>query len=1001
MSYTKSFIEKQFPVSKISKESYKERMANNGQTLTVLGKWWGRKPLILVRSIILGLLMPASNTPKKDRAIFLKILTMDNEGLWLRKEKNPLIEDFYKLADNNEKTKFFTEEIKPDGTKKLSWNNTITADQKAALQKILFEHMGYDERLKYCVRPEHVKNLPLSEWNIINSHLGTTATSLQELVVQLGKEQFGHIPRIGDAFCGGGSIPFEAARMGCEVIGSDLNPVAALLTWAALNIIGGGEDVVKEVRAAQENVYKSVDKQITEWGIEHNEQGWRADAYLYCVEAVCPITRYKIPLAPSWVIGEKTKAVAKLVRNDSTKAYDIEIHSGVSEVEMKRAKESGSIQDGYMVNPGDSNTRTSIQVLRGDRTVNRENIFGLRMWENEDVVPKEDDVFGERLYCIRYIETYYEKWIMRNKKKEWIDFKKEEAEILPDYSVLLKQGVLRKKTRKHYVAPNKVDLEREAKVLRLLKERFQEWQKKGYIPSSVIERGEKTDEPIRTRGWTYWHHLFNPRQLLTLGCFSCLIDTITKREAKIGCLLGLNILTQYNSRLSRYRTEVGNEARTESVYYNQALNTLYNYGCRPTIRLRDAFYLDVPQIKINDQNKVNTCDARINGFVSDYWITDPPYADAINYHELNDFFLAWYEKFISKLFFDWYVDSKKALAIKGDKEDFRKGTIEAYSNLCRHMPDNGAQVVMFTHQSASVWADLALILWASGLQVSAAWTIATETNSALKAGNYVQGTVCMILRKQTTKEETFINDIYPEVEHQVTGQLKAMLALEDKEDRNFSDSDYQLAAYAAALRVLTSYRKIHPIDVQYELTKSRKKGEKNEVEKLIDKAVIIATNYLIPEGFDKDLWITLRPEEKFYLKGLEVETHEEFRSGVYQEFARGFGVKEYKNMLSTGKANETRLRSAIEFKNKNLRDDGFGTSVLRQILFAIHETNLHEDPNIGKQFLKDEIKDYWQNRQRLIALARYIQNLGSRIEHWKDDAKAANLLAGSLENDHL
>ena len=29
-----------------------------------------------------------------------------------------------------------------------------------------------------------------------------------------------------------------------------------------------------------------------------------------------------------------------------------------------------------------------------------------------------------------------------------------------------------------------------------------------------IEPGAKTDEPIRTRGWTYWHHLFNPRQLL-------------------------------------------------------------------------------------------------------------------------------------------------------------------------------------------------------------------------------------------------------------------------------------------------------------------------------------------------------------------------------------------------------------------------------------------------------------------------------------------------------
>lgn len=74
------FIETQFPIARLSAEAYKERKANNSQTLTRLGKWWGRKPLILVRASILGMLMPASNDPKQDREIFLKILTMDDEG---------------------------------------------------------------------------------------------------------------------------------------------------------------------------------------------------------------------------------------------------------------------------------------------------------------------------------------------------------------------------------------------------------------------------------------------------------------------------------------------------------------------------------------------------------------------------------------------------------------------------------------------------------------------------------------------------------------------------------------------------------------------------------------------------------------------------------------------------------------------------------------------------------------------------------------------------------
>ena len=77
-------------------------------------------------------------------------------------------------------------------------------------------------------------------------HLGTTATCLTELVEQLGQRTFGHTPRVGDSFCGGGSIPFEAARIGCQSFGSDLNPVAGLLTWASLNLLGGEKEYRKK-----------------------------------------------------------------------------------------------------------------------------------------------------------------------------------------------------------------------------------------------------------------------------------------------------------------------------------------------------------------------------------------------------------------------------------------------------------------------------------------------------------------------------------------------------------------------------------------------------------------------------------------------------------------------------------------------------------------------------------------------------------------------------------
>ena len=276
-----SFIETQFPVSRLSKESYKERDAKNGQTLTGLGKWWGRKPLIVVRAVILGLLMTASKDPRKDRDVFLALLTMDEDGLWRRKTHNIPLKDVFGLLSSPERRQWFVDAAEPNRPRLKPGMNAADKEQ---LQRIVFGRMGYDEKLKWCVRPEHRDGPSPEVWRSINQHLGTTAASLPELVRELGQRRFGHVPRVGDAFCGGGSVPFEAARLGCEAYGSDLNPVAALLTWGALNIVGGGAKVSESVQQAQVEVFDAVDRQITEWRIEHNEVGWRADAFLYCTE---------------------------------------------------------------------------------------------------------------------------------------------------------------------------------------------------------------------------------------------------------------------------------------------------------------------------------------------------------------------------------------------------------------------------------------------------------------------------------------------------------------------------------------------------------------------------------------------------------------------------------------------------------------------------------------------------------------------------------------------
>jgi putative DNA methylase len=965
------FIETQFPVSKMSKESYAERTAKQSQTLTGLGKWWGRKPLVLCRATILGLLLPATDNPVKDREVFLRLMTMDDDGMLRRKSANISPQELFRRLPPSERDRCFERGSKEDNAR---LKRSLSKPEKYELQRRVFLSLSYDERLEYCDRPEQVNGPSPESWQVINAHLGTDAASLPDLVAELGKRRFGHVPRVGDSFCGGGSIPFEAARIGCDAYGSDLNPVAAMLTWAALNIVGGGDKVAEEVHKAQRKVYDAVDRQVTAWEIEHREpdpktgRRWRADAYLYCTEVKCPECGWRVPLSPTWVIGKGTRTIAHLIPDEKRKGYDFEIHSAVSSPQMAAAAEAGTAKNSQLLCPNPKcKARTPIKAIRGDGR----GTFGkskslLRGWETSDLVPRPDDIFGERLYCVRWVDT-------------WIG-----PEGKPMYE-------------RHYAATTALDLKREHKVLGLLKERLEDWQKKGLIPSRRIEPGDKTDEPIRTRGWTYWHHLFTPRQLLVHGLFSSEVAKLPQLTRIMGTLL-LGRLANWDSRLTQWLTDGANE-KTAATFANQAFNTLWNFGIRTVPSLDTTWLLPLSREVIHGNALVRPADAREVDVTCDLWITDPPYADAVKYEELGEYSLAWHENHQRAAFPEWYVDSRRALAVTGEDEPFLRAMVACYRRLADLMSDTGMQVVMFTHQDAGVWADLALILWAAGLRVSAAWCIATETGPAVGQGNYVQGTVLMVLRKQTSAEPVFLDAVYQDVEAEVRRQLDTMRDLDDAKDPNFGDTDYQLAAYAAALRVLTS-KKIQEIDVAYELTRTRKKGEPSQVEDLIERAVKTACDHLVPKGINRHLWKSLSAPERFYLKGLETESHGEHRTGVYQELARGFGVEEYTQFLAATKANETRLKTATELARRDLSGGGFADSVVRHALFAAFKTAESEGTRDSITWLKTEVKDYAANRQGLIETLEFLSALRqvTTMPHWHKDAEAAGLLAGALRN---
>ena len=500
-----ALIEHLFPVQKISAESFKEQMAGAGKTLTALGSYWkGRKPLILNKSCIIGSLLPTTDDPLKDLEVFELLMGMDPESMQKRLEAK------------------------------------LPASKHDTIGEYLI--LPYNEQVKNAKRPEELSDsLFLHIWNRVNNHLGTSAKSFPELVEQMGIARFGHRPRVADVFCGSGQIPFEAVRLGCDVYASDLNPIACMLTWGGFNIIGASKRKREVIVKNQSELFSIIQNKIDELGIESDGKGWRGRAYLYCTEVKCPESGWMVPLMPSFVISEAYKTIARLVPDSKNKRYDIIVTSVNTTEEIANAKK-GTIQAGEMVHSPDgiTNYRVNIKTIRGDYKVGKENRNLLRMWEKSDFIPRQNDIYQERLYCV-----------------QWMRYKKTGKAI--EYQL------------RTVTSDDKI---REQEVIDYVRVHLEDWQKKGYVPDMVIEKGYNTDQPIRERGWTHWHHLFNPRQLLIYG-----LAFKNSKIPELQCLTAKQV--EYNSRLCRWNSSSSKGPGSSSnTFDNQALNTLFNYGCR-------------------------------------------------------------------------------------------------------------------------------------------------------------------------------------------------------------------------------------------------------------------------------------------------------------------------------------------------------------------------------------------------------------------------------------
>jgi putative DNA methylase len=970
-----AFIEVQFPIGPLSLESYKERRVSHGKILS-LGKWWGEKPLVLTRAIIIGCVFPASEDPERwpdDLEIFLKVMCLDNAGMWKRKIKTLPIALCLPFATNDERYELFD----IDGER---WKRGADRSVRNNLERRAFYTLEHSMQREFCCRGEEIDGPPEESWIEINNHLNTTARSLSELVQQLSTRLYGEPITVGDAFSGTGAIPYEAMALGCSVYASDLNPVASLLTWGALNLVGGTSQFGDRVSTAQRNAYVEVDQWLVNHGIETSEEGWRAESHLYCLEMVVPEwDNWRIPICSNWEIMPKTKTWVELVPIEAEKRFGFRVRTGGEKYNPDTATKQGA----DVVCPAplwgilkhNTDRDGTPRAVPYNQII--ENAGGLRSWEKRDFRPASDDILQERLYCIRW------------RTPNWIDERGRE-----------RQGEF------VFREPRTHDLLNEEKAISILQSVLEDWQQSGWIPSWRIESGKKTNEPMRTRGWTYWHHLFNPRQLICNGLYSKRISE-ANNDLKPGLILCLGTLMNYNSRLARWNSKAGGGAgATEKTFYNQALNPLYNYANRSWASLRTALDPDYSARELPGTGRVELKDARDVENICSIWITDPPYADAVNYEELSEFFLAWYTPHLKSAFPHWYTDSMRAKAVKGDDASFRVAMADCYKKLASNMPDDGLHILMFTHKSTDVWEDLALIMWAAGLQVKQVWSIATETPGVgIRQGNFVQATYNMILRKRTNTKMGFVDFITPQVNNRVREVITRMRESQIESDLarcGYTDTDYLLAAQAAAAEVVTGYATIDGVDLDAELRTPNAERGRSALRTLMENAKRTATDFLVPPVMERAIhkasagdphtfWRQFSPEEKFLLKGLEGEAQSVFKIGAFQDLGRAYGLADYEKMMGPTRANDSRtklpeeipLPDALRFEDVPASDRGLWVhSPTRHIYHALKLLAGGAEIDRAVKYLIDAT-DFWNTRStRLLPIISYLQEIIGGLEHW-------------------